>query len=390
MKVPRTNQQQLKLFEPQSEPEMQTWQPVRDDFNFCRLALFVAGDKHADRFRDITHDYEVTVNGKTLKARWEIHHDRELGLLGTFDRDVWWGILELVEEITGGDRDKVPEIVDLGSPRSFLRRIAKPYNGKYVKMLNESIKRLLRTVCFSDNAFNCPTSGGYLRLLKNVSLITEAGFKGQVVNGKIQETTWVQLGDYVRKNLKSGYITLIDVKYVRVLKSELAKLLYPLLSYRFWLAAQHGRDRHAAHWHELRDFLAVNGWDSLARARDRLKPAFSELKENEYIDSSSDWADESYIFVPGNKFLDELATRTNARGRYDEWVNGKQSAKQLFLLPQTPPCPTAEDERKVVLTREAVRIGLMNQQPNLELLSKFGWTIDDARSLGNTLRPPTK
>jgi hypothetical protein len=391
MKRLNSNQQQLKIFE-HSEPELEAWQPVRDDFNFCRLALFVSGDKQADRFRDITHDYEVTSNGRVFTARWEVHHDKQLGLLGPFDRDVWWGILEIVDEVTQGDREKIPEVVFLGSPRAFLKRIGKPYNGKYLLMLNESIRRLLRTVCFSDNAFKCPTTGGYLHKLTNVSLITEAAFKGEVdeVSGVVHETTWIKLGDYVRKNLKSGYITLIDVKYVRLLKSELAKLLYPLLSYRLWLAAERGRDQHIAHWHELRDYLAVNGWDSLARARDRLKPALTELKVKQYIHESSHWSGDFYIFIPGDKFIDELANRLNAKEHYATWVAGKQSVKQLRLLPSVALAPiqsTPEDQRKTVLTQQAIHVGLLHHKPDIELLSRHGWTVEDALSLASTLKP---
>jgi hypothetical protein len=393
MRLPKTDQNQLQIFDHQQDQVTQIWQPIRDDFNFCRLALFVAGDKNADRFRDITYDYDLKINGKAMTARWEVHHDRELGLLGAFDRDVWWGILDLVEEITGGDRNKVPEIIHLGSPKAFLNRIDKPYNGKYIGMFNESIKRLLRTVCFSDNAFNCPETGGYLRLMKTITLITEAGFKGEPdeKTGKLHETTWIKLGDYVLKNLKSGYIALIDVKYVRLLKSELAKLLYPLLSYRFWLAVDHGRDRYFAHWHQLRDYLAVNGWDTLARARDRLKPAFAELMQNDYIDASSHWADDTYVFVPGNKFLDELATRFGAKARYEDWVAGKHLAKQLTLVPNLLPVSapvsyTADDERTINLTRQAIRIAHLNKEPDVEILAKSGWTRDDAYSLAQTLK----
>lgn len=387
-----TEQMQLPVFDTQVTP---TWQPIRDDFNFCRLALFVASDKRADRYRDITFDYEISVHGKTLKARWEVHHDKELGLLGPFDRDVWWGILDLVEEITGGDRNKIPETVHLGSPRAFLDRIGRPYNGKYVDMLNESIRRLVRTVCFSDNAFNCPDQGGYLRLLKQVTLITEAGFKGQIdeKTGRLNETTWIKLGDYVLKNLRSGYITLIDVKYIRQIKSDLAKLLYPMLSYRFWLAADHGRDRFICHWHQLRDFLAVTGWDSLRRAKDRLKPALAELVEHGYIDASSEWSDDNYVFVPGNKFLDELATRINAKARYADWIAGKHMAKQLSILPsqaspitRTQPEYTPEDLRSITLTREAIRIAHLRQLPNLDELQKFGWTKEDVYSLAQTIK----
>lgn len=391
MKTPSRNQQQLKLFEQPSEPEVQTWQPIRDDFNFCRLAIFVSGDKQADRFRDIVQTYQVTVNGKNFEAKWEVHHDRELGLLGTFDRDVWWGILEIVYEIQQKNRIVAPEVIVLGSPTAFLKRIGKPATGRYMRMLNDSICRLLRTVCFSEKAYNCPSDGGYMRLLKNVTLITEAGFKGEPDDkGGVHESTWVRLGDYVRKNLEGGYIALIDSKYVRAFKGDLPKLLYPHLSYRFWLAVQRGRDSYRAHWYELRDYLAVTGWDSLARARDRMKGAIYELKQRGYIDVSSDWDGDSFVFVLGDKFLDELRNRLNAKDQYASWVAGKRATKQLSLIvsgsESQPPPITPEDEREVVLTRQAIRVGLMNQSADQSLLAKYGWTIDDATSLAQKLR----
>lgn len=106
MKIPRSNQQ-LKIFEQQPEQELQTWQPVRDDFNFCRLALFSSADKNSDRFRDIKQQYTVESGGKSFKAVWEVRHDPELGLLGTFDRDVWMGILEIAESLVAGHQELI-------------------------------------------------------------------------------------------------------------------------------------------------------------------------------------------------------------------------------------------------------------------------------------------
>jgi hypothetical protein len=392
MKV-SNSQNQLKLFEHQAEPEIQTWQPVRDDFNFCRLALFAAADKKADRFRDIKQRYTVESGGKSFTATWEVRHDPELGLLGTFDRDVWTGILEYAEElaITIGRIKKYPDQVSLGSAKSFLKRIGKPESGRYVAMLQESIRRLLRTVCFSEKAFNVPTSGGYLNVMENMTLLTAAAFKGEPDgNGGVHETTWVKLGEHVRKNLESGYIALIDVKYVRQLKGELTKHLYPFLSYRFWLAAQKGRDYHQVHWEELRDYLATCGWDSLNRAKKRLKSALVELKHQDYIDDSSDWNGPHYIFKVGRKFVDELATRLNAKEQYQTWCAGKPNVKQLTLAPlnQLKPFqrPGNEEERESALTRQAIRIALLNQEPDLSVLQKHGWTHDDALSLAQTLR----
>jgi hypothetical protein len=373
MKIPRSNQQ-LKIFEQQPEQELQTWQPVRDDFNFCRLALFSSADKNSDRFRDIKQQYTVESGGKSFKAVWEVRHDPELGLLGTFDRDVWMGILEIAESLAigFGRYKKYPERVDLGSSKGFLKRIGKPESGRYVAMLHESIKRLLKTVCFSEKAYNVPTGGGYMNVLENMTLITAAAFKGEPDgSGGVHETTWVRMGELVRKNLESGYIALIDVKYVRQLKGDLSKHLVPFLSYRLWLAVQHGRDYQQVHWEELRQYLAASGWDNLSRAKKRLKAALEELKNRE--------------------FIDELATRLNAKEQYDAWVTGKHDAKQLKLLPlhqsmQPLPVVTSEDQREASLTRQAIRVAVLNQQPDLALLEKHGWTLDDVQSLAQIMR----
>jgi hypothetical protein len=392
MKIVRPNQQQLKLFEQQSDQDIQTWQPVRDDFNFCRLALFTPADKKADRFRDIKQHYTVESGGKSFTAIWEVRHDPELGLLGTFDRDVWLGILEYAEELSGSGRAKsYPEKIDLGSSKGFLKRLGKPESGRYVAMFQESIRRLIKTVCFSERAFNCPTSGGYLNVLENMTLLTAAAFKGEPDgNGGVNETTWVRLGDFVRKNLESGYIALIDVKYVRQLKGELAKHLYPFLSYRFWLAAQRGRDYHQVHWEELRQYLAASGWDKLSRAKDRLKSAFNELKRREYIDEDSDWNGPNYVFKFGKKFVDELATRLNAKEQFRVWTAGRQNFRQLSILPskqtQFLPKVSLDDERESVLTRQAIRIAILNKEPDTAALQKHGWTTDDAISLATAIR----
>lgn len=384
------NPAQLKLFD-NNNSEIQTWQPVRDDFNFCRLAMFVASDHRADRFRDIKQSYDVTYNGKQFSAVWEVRHDPQLGLLGSFDRDVWFGIMELIGEASEGGRKPTPEIVHLGSSKGFLRKIGKPENGKYISMLHDSIRRFVRTVCFSEKAFNCPSSGGYLNLLENLTLVTAAGLKGEPDgHGGVNRSTWIRLSDYVRRNLDSGYIALIDVKYVRSLSGEIAKQLYPFLSYRFWLAAQKGRDHYITHWHDLRDYLASHGWDSLARARDRMKVAIQELIAKQYLHEDSQWNGENFVFKMGDRFLDELRTRLNAKEQYSCWMGSTVSAKQLSCLPPlTIPQMSKvgpEEEREVALTRQAIRIAVLNQEPDLKLLAKHGWTSEDVQSLAVRLK----
>ena len=49
------------------------------------------------------------------------------------------------------------------------------------------------------------------------------------------------------------------------------------------------------------------------------------------------------------------------------------------------PKQTSEEERETVLTRQAIRVALLNQQPDLSALQKHGWTLDDVHSLANSM-----
>lgn len=369
--------------------DSERWKPVRDDFNFCRLALFVSSDKKADRFRDIEQRYSVDVNGNSFDAVWEVRHDAKLGLPGTFDRDVWLGIMEIVQEQTESGRKPVPEIIELGSMRDFLRRIGKNEGGKFSAKLKESIKRLTRTTCFTERSYNCPTSGGYLELVKPLHLIEECAFRGEkTASGDVAHTTWIKLGEYVRKNLESGYIALLDVHFIRGLGGEFSKQLVPFLSYRFWLASQRGRDFVSVSWEELAIYLAASGWDSLTRAKQRLDQPIRELIDRKYIAENSQWHGEKLVFWMGDKFIDELQDRLQAREHYKAWLSGKQSTKQLTLLPTAVEVRkqiSADDEKQAALMRQAIRVGVLHQQPDTALLSKHGWCIEDVLSLARTL-----
>lgn len=384
---------QLSILPPQDADK---WKPVRDDFNFCRLALFVSSDKKADRFRDIEQHYSVDLHGKQFTAIWEVRHDPKLGLPGSFDRDVWLGIMELVSELSEGQRKPIPQRIEIKSHRDFLRRIGKPHSGNYQKLLKESIRRLTVTMCLTDRSFNCPSSGGYLQLVKPIHLIDGCAFKGDVdTKGNVIESTWIELGEYVRRNLENGYIALLDVAYIRSLKGEIAKQLYPLLSYRFWLASQRGRDFTVLEWRELSEYLGSN-WPNAVRARQRLKDALQELIAREYIDSTSEWQGDQLVFRIGNKFIDEMRTRLNAREAFNAWSQAKGTAKQLSILPAQSSRPwnvsrdnqSPEDEREIILIRQATRLALFQQSPDATVLEKHGWCVDDVISLAKTLKRP--
>lgn len=291
---------------------------LRNDFNLSRLPYFITAHDSGNRQRDIYFELSPDTDGE--KAIWEVQHSR-LGLPGSFDRDVWLGILEIINEATNGGNSGCPEFVDLGTLRGFLRRIGKSGNGgKDIAMLKEAIERMARTMCVSRKSYKCPTAGGYLG--KVFQLIDGWGFIGEEDGkGRSHEINFVQINAYVRKNLDSGYIALLDVKYLRSLKTEIAKQLYQLLSYLFWKAASKDRNHCSLPWQHLANYLGITSWDSMSRAKKRLKPALDELVKREYL-SSYAWDRDRIVFFAGKKYEEERTARGLTQQKTSSSKNG--------------------------------------------------------------------
>lgn len=309
---------------------------VKWDFNLSRLPYFVPGQTRADRFRSLHLIERIEKGGKVMEVEWRVIHHPELGLPGGFDRDVWIGILQL------GHEQGYPEKIDLGSCYSFLKRLSKPSNGQYVKMLRESIERLATTGCVTKGAFNCPASGGYLHLGEAFHLIRRWAFKGEPkTGGGVHETNFVVLDPIIKENLDSFYVSLLRVDFLRGLKGEITKLLYPLLCYRFWRASQEGRAGWRVHWSELVGYIALKGIDSLKRAKDTLKPALKELISKGYVDEGSEWKGEHFHFLPGLECVKEhqqkvLSRDAQAERRRFPWKKSQQT-KGMQSIQQPAP-----------------------------------------------------
>lgn len=295
------------------EPEQVKW-----DFNLSRLPYFAPGQKKADRFRDLVIRETIKQpDGNTIEVSWEVRHDHYLGLPSGFDRDVWIGILQAVNEVTENGKGAIPDQIDIGPVYRFLKRIGKGTDGRNIKMLRESIERLATTGCLSKGSFNCPSSGGYVYMGEVFHLIRAWGFKGEPkTGGGVHETNFVILDPLIKKNLDSFYVSILRVDFMRGLKGEITKLLYPLLSYRFWKARQNKESGWRVHWRELVSYIALKGVGSLKRAKDRLKGAFEELTLKEYISDESAWDGDYYTFYPGAEYVREHQQKVLARDNY--------------------------------------------------------------------------
>lgn len=317
--------------------EVDDGEQVKWDFNLSRLPYFSPGQKKPDRFRDLVIRETIKQSdGKTIEVSWEVRHDHYLGLPSGFDRDVWIGILQVVNEVTENGKSEIPEQLDIGPMYRFLKRIGKGTDGRNIKMLRESIERLATTGCLSKGSFNCPSSGGYVYRGEVFHLIRSWGFKGEPkTGGGVYETNFVVLDPLIKKNLDSFYVSILRVDFMRNLKGEIAKLLYPLLSYRFWRARQNKESGWRVHWAELVSYIALKGVDSLKRAKDRLKGAVDELKMKEYISNESAWDGGYYTFYPGAEYVREHQQKVLARDNYK--AKKKRPTHKIGSFPAVKP-----------------------------------------------------
>ena len=325
------------LFKQQVPALPEAQQTVRGDFNLSRLPYFAVGDRKADRYRDLYLEEEIEKADTVIKAIWEVRHDSKLGLPGSFDRDVWLGVLEIINDLTKNGAVSCPEIVELGTARSFLRRIGKSTGGKQIQDLQESILRIARTTCVSSSSFNCPAAGGYLGEV--FQLIRGWGFIGQPDgNGGAYEKNFIKLDSFIRKNLDSGYISLIDVKYMRGLKTEIAKQLYQLLSYKFWQAGKNGRGHWSVKWEHLANYIGITSWDNLRLAKKRLKPALTELQEQAYI-AEWEWDGDRLVLFAGDKYIQEHSARVTAWDSYQQNLPKQPSKARAIEQTTSKPNP---------------------------------------------------
>ena len=63
--------------------------------------------------------------------------------------------------------------------------------------------------------------------------------------------------------------------------------------------------------------------------------------------------------------------------------------KQLTVLPR-PMAPTQviteTDERESALVMQSIRINQLKQEPNIEILARHGWTVQDAYAFAAQLK----
>ena len=281
-------------------------------------------DKRADRMAEIDTKEIVMVNGKQIERRWCVKPDTEYGMPGAFDRDVLLAIYEIAYEEHISKNMPVPEVMSIGTLRAFCKRLGLTYGGKTSIEIKQSLKRLAYTTCKSENSFFDKKRSLFLcesfKLLRGVGITGDTGGDGEVI-----ETSFVTFDEHVRNNLNARYLMVIDLKYMRTLKTDVVKHLYPLLSHWLWRSSQERSWRVEYQW--LASHLGIKVWKERWRAKQQLKAANEELKNKKYI-SDYKWDGWNLLYFPGEVFEAEQMRRAFAKGYFVAFWNSHSKTTQ--------------------------------------------------------------
>jgi hypothetical protein len=232
---------------------------------------------------------------------------------GPVERDVLLAVYEIAYENYISKGMPVPELMCIGSMRNFIKRLGMSYSGQNAVSVKLALKRLVHTLCKSENSFFDKSKNLFLtesfKLLRGLGITGESDGQGGII-----EETYVVFDDNVRRNLNARYLMVIDLHLLRRLRTEIAKHLYPLLSHWLWRSSQQGCWRVEYKW--LAEHLGVKVWDKAWRAKAQLKAAHEELKMLKYIDDFK-WEGWTIVYFPGEAFTADQERRQQARKNVD-------------------------------------------------------------------------
>lgn len=320
---------------PISRPQTQTapadgqeMQGVWAEPQLFLLPFCVPQDKAADRYRQVEITEKVRVNGQLRERAFRVNPDAKLGLPGPFELEVMIAIYQ-VAAIYLNQTGSVPEYIELGSLRSVLESMGRCTGGNYVSMLKQALKRLASTTCISEGFFYSKPRDLYV--IQSFQFITEVQITGDTdFSGKRYEKTVVRLHEFIRENLNSNFRTLIDFRFIRSLKTDIAKTLSLHLSYRFH---KHGQGTWEADYSWLAERLAIKVYPDMKMQKRQFKGSLEELQKTGFLDKW-EWLPNGRIrFYAGARYVEQHCRRVAAK---DAWLAHQEDLpKQLSLLPST-------------------------------------------------------
>ena len=219
-----------------------------------------------------------TPDGRRLEQLWRITSSHDFSLPGTFDEDVFVGVMALVRQRGGMPQDGKIRF----SLYELIKVLKKKKRGTNYPKVRESLDRMASTIYYSENAFYDASEGESLETYR-FTLWTIHFSRAKGAHGRAAEHHTLTFDDAIIRSYNAGYLKLLDTDLYFALKLPLAKALYRLVDQRRAGSASWSVDAR-----DLRDLLLMSDkYKAPSRIWEVLAPAHRALRREKYLESAT-------------------------------------------------------------------------------------------------------
>ncbi|PLS83827.1 MAG: hypothetical protein CYG60_21160, partial [Actinobacteria bacterium] len=218
-----------------------------------------------------------TPDGRRLDQLWRITSSHDFSLPGTFDEDVFVGVMALVRQRGGMPQDGKIRF----SLYELIKVLRKRKRGNNYPKVRESLDRMASTIYYSENAFYDASEGESLETYR-FTLWTVHFSRAKRAHGRAAEHHTLKFDDAIIRSYNAGYLKPLDTELYFALKLPLAKALYRLVDQRRAGSASWSVDAR-----DLRDLLMMSRkYKAPSRIWEVLAPAHRALRREKYLESA--------------------------------------------------------------------------------------------------------
>src|SRR5215217_4409672 len=222
------------------------------------------------------HQSVSTNDGRRLNQLWRVTASHDFSLPGTFDEDVFVGVMALVRRRGGMPKDGKIRF----SIYELIKMLGKSKRGGFYKKVRDSLDRIGSTIYYSENAFYVAEDESLETYRFTLWTVHFSRAKG--AQGRAAEHHTLKFDDIIIRSYNAGYLKLLDTDLYFALKIPLAKALYRLVDQR-----RKGSSSWSLDVRELRDLLAMSkSYAAPSRIWEVLQPAHRTLRREKFLESA--------------------------------------------------------------------------------------------------------
>ena len=321
---------------------------IKSETNLLLLPFFTLERKD----KRLKTEYREIGTGRdqTKEVFWSVSANPEYGYPGSFDREVYKAIEQIITELLR-EKGKIENPIPLGSLFGLCKRMQiSEYSGKNYRRIKEALEKIQMTGIKSVGTFYAK---GKKRWIEDIfHLYDRVIFKSkELPNSEIADENYLFLGSWYLQSINSRYTKPIDYTYWRSLKSKIASRLYEILGVKFYGI----RNKKECYIHykyiTLCQLLPLTPYKYFSDAKRQLNSGNDELKDTGFI-SKYEWSENGkknwlIRYWPGERAKEEMKGATLFSSNQEE-----------DLLPGPKPEVKKFSKEQVELINKLVKINV--------------------------------